>query len=800
MRALFVRRITNILALVVALGAAVTCSSGRDDIFSIIVLPDTQKYAQFAANAPLFNAQTQWVVDHIQTGNERNIVFVTHVGDVVQNGSNTVEMARADEAMSILDGGPRAREPVVAWSILPGNHDYATTGDKATGTDLYLATFGPSRFSDAPWFGGADQSGNNTYQFIEAGNLTILHIAMEDRPTINVTNGPVRSPSPVEWAQDVIDAHPDLPVIISTHQHVNDDSSPGRSAAGRDLWEQLIRSNDQIFLVLCGHFGGPPPNGGEYHQVALNDFGKPVLEVLQDFQFYPNGGDGWLRIFTFDLTANAIRVETYSPVLDAFQTETVDDAGSFASTFEIDIDFAKRFRFIRAARDVFDVFTVESGRNRYGTTIDRTLAPADPAPDDPRLIVAPSDHAPQNNPSHALIAFPDFIGNDTGQLQPQARISSALLQLQVTEPGPGAQVFQMLTPWDAFTPWTDFGDDGVTPGLEAREEPLALIGAQPNPAFVGLGLAADAVTIDVSEAVQAWSTSQPNHGFGLLPFHNQASQTIFASSETDTPPILTIRSLKPGLRAITLRDGMHGYNSSHDTFISPGFQASTTAESSILRAGSGGEAALLRFDALFEPTGPISRDAIIRAAFLTLTGASNGGNAMLHRMIQPWDDSAAWSSTFGGDGLQTDDTEAWQAATDVESAVAGWLEFDVTDDIIAWQRSPSLNHGWAILPTLAEEWHIASSDGPSVTRPQLTVIFDALPCVADIADDLGFAGSDNHVGFGDFIRALGLLGPCPGQTAGCDFDIANIDGFPGGDGQVNFGDFLFALTVLGPCP
>ncbi len=73
-------------------------------------------------------------------------------------------------------------------------------------------------------------------------------------------------------------------------------------------------------------------------------------------------------------------------------------------------------------------------------------------------------------------------------------------------------------------------------------------------------------------------------------------------------------------------------------------------------------------------------------------------------------------------------------------------------------------------------------------------------CPGDVADDFGFPGGDNQVSFGDFLFALGILGPCPGGTPGCDFDIADDFGFAGGDGQVSFGDFLFALGILGPCP
>lgn len=71
------------------------------------------------------------------------------------------------------------------------------------------------------------------------------------------------------------------------------------------------RKNDQIFLVMNGHFhsvGGT--NDGEYHQVSVNDADRPVIEVLSDFQDYPNGGDGWLRLVNLDIPNNQIEFQT----------------------------------------------------------------------------------------------------------------------------------------------------------------------------------------------------------------------------------------------------------------------------------------------------------------------------------------------------------------------------------------------------------------------------------------------------------------------------------------------------------
>jgi hypothetical protein len=46
-----------------------------------------------------------------------------------------------------------------------------------------------------------------------------------------------------------------------------------------------------------------------------------IYQVLQNYQDDPNGGNGWLRLYTFKPAENSIHVRTYSPYLDAFGSE-----------------------------------------------------------------------------------------------------------------------------------------------------------------------------------------------------------------------------------------------------------------------------------------------------------------------------------------------------------------------------------------------------------------------------------------------------------------------------------------------
>ncbi len=69
-------------------------------LFTVVVLPDTQKYAEQQLQP--FVDQTQWIADHAAS---ENIAFVSHVGDVVENGAlYESEWLFADSAMDILDG------------------------------------------------------------------------------------------------------------------------------------------------------------------------------------------------------------------------------------------------------------------------------------------------------------------------------------------------------------------------------------------------------------------------------------------------------------------------------------------------------------------------------------------------------------------------------------------------------------------------------------------------------------------------------------------------------------------------
>jgi hypothetical protein len=272
--------------------------------FTIAMLPDTQHYSRKYPDS--FLAQTDWIR---RNRDKENIVFVTHIGDIVNDRNKRMdEWELADKAMSQLDG-------VVPWGVCLGNHDFDDHGANR-GVKGFLQYFGPQRFKKYAWYGGASENGLNSYQLFSAGGVDFLVLHLE----FDVPN------AAIDWARQVLAEHGSCAVILSTHSYLQGrdgigrnvkDTSNGISNTGEDVWNKLIRSHPQIFMVLCGHV----QKTVEYKQVSMNDAGKPVVEMLADYQARPNGGDGWMRLIRFVPAAQEIQVRTFSPVLNKFETD-----------------------------------------------------------------------------------------------------------------------------------------------------------------------------------------------------------------------------------------------------------------------------------------------------------------------------------------------------------------------------------------------------------------------------------------------------------------------------------------------
>ncbi|MDP2207556.1 MAG: T9SS type A sorting domain-containing protein [Bacteroidota bacterium] len=261
--------------------------------FTIVVLPDAQYYTSHkngGTNA-LFKAQTQWIVNNKV---DKNIVYVSHVGDVVEDGDTyIIQWQRADTTMSILENPT----PGIPYGIAIGNHD------QIGGTTFYNQYFGVSRFAGRPYFGGNyGSNNNNNFQVFSASGMSFIAINLEYN----------RSAAALRWADSLLKSDITRRGIVISHDILGTGNPGAFSSQGQVTYDSL-KDNPNLFLLLCGHVPGEGRRMDVYN-------GDTVFTVLADYQNLTNGGNGWLRIMEFSPASNQIQIKTYSPTLDQYNT------------------------------------------------------------------------------------------------------------------------------------------------------------------------------------------------------------------------------------------------------------------------------------------------------------------------------------------------------------------------------------------------------------------------------------------------------------------------------------------------
>jgi len=300
----FVKKTAIVLGLMLAFAALSTSGFCKSETgFSIIVLPDTQKYSE--SFPQIFDIQTNWIAN--QAG-DQNIVFVMHLGDIVQDWNDESQWQNASKSIGVLDGN-------VPNSVLPGNHDMSSKEE----TEKFNQYFGLERYKDSEWFGGSYPEGtnDNSYQFFSAGGKDYITISLKFCPDENA----------VRWANSILQSNLDKKAIVATHgylgyngeRHIhnrNDNACGSEKENTQYIWDEIIYPNENIFLVLSGHVHGAA------RRTDPNIAGTDVYQILSDYQSEKNGGNGWLRIMEFLPGENRIRVKTFSPYLNEFKSDS----------------------------------------------------------------------------------------------------------------------------------------------------------------------------------------------------------------------------------------------------------------------------------------------------------------------------------------------------------------------------------------------------------------------------------------------------------------------------------------------
>ena len=298
-------------------GREVGAPAGEE--FTIVVLPDTQHYVD---------------VDAARRA-------VLHRADAVDRRAGVAAPARLEHRLRQpprrhhRDTSTRPRSsgnaPTRRWTssttpafrnaVSPGNHDLSTAATRRRTSST--STSRPVRYDlpANPWYEGwlgqeagqIDRMNKDNYELFTAGGIDFLIIHLEvDVPDYALN-----------WAAEIIGRYPERQTIISTHQYLGASGTYSGKATtrsdgntGQQIWDKLIKTNCSIFLVVNGH------SPGENRRTDNNNCGQPVLQIVTDYQDRANGGDGWLRYYTFKPATNQIDACTFNTHTGAFETDS----------------------------------------------------------------------------------------------------------------------------------------------------------------------------------------------------------------------------------------------------------------------------------------------------------------------------------------------------------------------------------------------------------------------------------------------------------------------------------------------
>ena len=292
--------------------------------YSIAVIPDIQ---ELSAKYPhKLNTIAQWIVENKE---KENILFAIDLGDVTWNGhtgdtaSSNTEFQNARNAFDLL------QEAGIDYSIAYGNHDYTPSGRNTTMFNQY---FPLELFQGFDSYGGTrnEKTSDNTYYTFKGGNTDYLVLALEYNPD-NAT---------ISWADEIVTAHPDHKVIVTTHGYLQGDSAKTVAeenalapAVGADrLWNQLLKKHENILMLLCGHAWSKSYSGDLVMRQDKGEHGNTVYQIMANAQDIDDtrGGVGMLLMMRFSEDGNVIDFHWFSPV----NGETFREKNQFALAIE----------------------------------------------------------------------------------------------------------------------------------------------------------------------------------------------------------------------------------------------------------------------------------------------------------------------------------------------------------------------------------------------------------------------------------------------------------------------------------
>ncbi|MBR2971517.1 MAG: hypothetical protein IKC61_01140, partial [Clostridia bacterium] len=288
--------------------------------YSLAIVGDTQTVTD--QNPELLKNIYQWILNNQSS---KNIQYVVGLGDITEYGVDVghtnyeegrakAQWEAAKEAISLMDGK-------IPYSLIRGDgHD---------GIELFNQYFADHEGYTSN-IAGYYQEGriDNVYHTFKAGTVDYLLLCLDHGTKDDV----------LVWANEVVSAHPNHKVIVTTHHYMQSDGTlstrdeignataynPNNNAAD-DLWNKFLSKHPNIAMIICGHSGADDVVVTK----QVGNHGNEVTQILVNPQImdaeYGQGSKGMVAMLYFSEDGTEVQVEYYSTLKDTYCPITTND-------------------------------------------------------------------------------------------------------------------------------------------------------------------------------------------------------------------------------------------------------------------------------------------------------------------------------------------------------------------------------------------------------------------------------------------------------------------------------------------
>lgn len=301
--------------------SAVDIDAPADGNFSFLWVSDPQIYTNEYQH--ILSAQNDWIVEN---ANLLNVKYAFHTGDLVHVYTDTSQWEFVDAEYQKWD------DAGFAYGVLAGNHDMS-------GTDysLYSQYFGASRYNNTEtnwWYGGDYKDNFGHYDLRSTGGADFVFVYLSYATAYTAED--------YAWVNSVLSQYSDRIAILSFHEYLA--TSGERSALGEDIFQNVVLKNPNVRMVLCGHNYNSARVVDEIDDNGDGAADRTVYQLMANYQYTTNGGNGFLRLMECDVTNGIITHRTYSPYTASFGSDyedgTILDEFGYRDEFITPFDFS----------------------------------------------------------------------------------------------------------------------------------------------------------------------------------------------------------------------------------------------------------------------------------------------------------------------------------------------------------------------------------------------------------------------------------------------------------------------------